>query len=273
MGAQRVLVVDDDPDYRLLVRLALAPDSRFEVVAEAGDGNAAVAAAERERPDLVLLDCILPGSDAFDVLPALRAAAPEARIVLVSGHDPADLRVASRSAGALGYLTKETPARRLPAELQALIGLVEMVEQLLIEASRRFDQDTQTPRAARRFVAQALSGWDSDEDLTDTVNLLVSELVTNAVLHAGSEVEVMVRLTATAARIEVTDASGDSIAPRDATSEEDSGRGLALVGSLAQRWGVRPAAGGGKTVWFEVQRSSGDAPVPPGRSSGDPGET
>jgi DNA-binding NarL/FixJ family response regulator len=257
MGAQRVLIVDDDPDYRLLVRLALAPDSGFEVVAEAGDGGAAVAEAERERPDLVLLDCTLPGADAFDVLPALRAAAPDARIVLVSGHDPADLRAASRSAGAVGYLTKETPARRLGAELGALVGLVEAVEQLLIEASQRFDQDAQTPRAARRFVTQALSGWGDDEDdLTDTVTLLVSELVTNAVLHAGSDVEVSVRLTPTAARIEVTDASGESIAPRDATIEEDSGRGLALVGSLAQRWGVRPAPGGGKTVWFEVSRSA-----------------
>jgi DNA-binding response OmpR family regulator len=256
MGAQRVLVVDDDPDYRLLVRLALAPDSGFEVVAEAGDGNAAVAEAERERPDLVLLDCTLPGADAFDVLPALRAAAPDARIVLVSGHDPADLRVATRSAGAVGYLTKETPARRLAAELEALVGLVEAVEQLLSEASQYFEQDAQTPRAARRFVTQALSGWDDDEgDLTDTVTLLVSELVTNAVLHAGTDVEVMVRLTATAARIEVTDASAESIAPRDATTEEDSGRGLALVGTLAQRWGVRPAAGGGKTVWFEVNRA------------------
>jgi DNA-binding response OmpR family regulator len=255
MGAQRVLVVDDDPDYRLLVRLALEPDSGFEVVAEAGDGGAAVAEAQREQPDLVLLDCTLPGADAFDTLPALRAAAPEARIVLVSGHDPADLRVASRSAGAVGYLTKETPARRLAAELDALVGLVGAVEQLLSEARQRFDQDTQTPRAARRFVTQALTGWDDEEgDLTDTVTLLVSELVTNAVIHAGSEVEVMVRLTATAARIEVTDASGRALAPRNATNDEDSGRGLALVDSLARRWGVRPADGGGKTVWFEVKR-------------------
>ena len=59
MGAQRVLVVDDDPDYRLLVRLALAPGDGFEVVAEAGDGGAAVAEAQREQPDLVLLDCTL----------------------------------------------------------------------------------------------------------------------------------------------------------------------------------------------------------------------
>ena len=91
------------PDYRLLVRLALAPGTGFEVVAEAGDGAAAVEAAERARPDVVLLDCTLPGIDAFDALPRLRTAAPEARIVLVSGHDPADLRLASRSAGAVGY--------------------------------------------------------------------------------------------------------------------------------------------------------------------------
>jgi DNA-binding NarL/FixJ family response regulator len=259
----RVLIVDDDPDYRLLVRLALAPKTGFEVVAEAGDGDAAVAEAKAAQPDLVLLDCTLPGGDAFDTLPALRKAAPDARIVLVSGHDPADLQVASRSAGAIGYLTKETPARRLASELDALVGLVEVVEQLLSEASQRFEQHAQSARAARRFVSQVLTGWDDDEgDLTDTVTLLVSELVTNAVVHAGSDVEVMVRLTSTAARIEVTDTSPESIRPRNAAADESSGRGLALVGSLARRWGVRPASGGGKTVWFEVNRPGGQGASP-----------
>src|SRR3712207_9473733 len=92
MGAQRVLVVDDDPDYRLLVRLALAPGTGFEVVAEAGDGDSAIAEAKAAHPDLVLLDCTMPGADAFDALPALRAAAPDARIVLVSGHDRSEER-------------------------------------------------------------------------------------------------------------------------------------------------------------------------------------
>ena len=71
------------------------------------------------------------------------------------------------------------------------------------------------------------------------------------------------------ARIEVTDASARAVAPRDATSEEDSGRGLALVGNLAKRWGVRPLPGGGKTVWFEVLRSPGD--TPPAFSGDTPG--
>lgn len=263
-GIQRVLVVDDDPDYRWLVRLALAPGSGFEVVAEAGDGDEAVAEAKRHQPDVVLLDCTMPGADAFDALPGLREVAPIARIVLVSGYDAADLQAASRSAGAVGYLTKETPARQLADELAALVGLVGAVEQLLTEASQRFEQDAQTPRAARRFVTQALGAVADDDDMTDTVTLLVSELVTNAVLHAGSDVEVSVRLTATAARVEVTDASPQAVAPRDAASDEDSGRGLALVGSLARRWGVRPVPGGGKTVWFEVDRAPGPGGSPPG---------
>ena len=152
---------------------------------------------------------------------------------------------ASRSAGAVGYLTKETPARRLAAELDALVGLVGAVEQLLSEASQRFEQDAQSARAARRFVSQALTGWDDDEgDLTDTVTLLVSELVTNAVLHAGSDVEVSVRLTPTAARIEVTDASAEAIAPRDAD----------------QRGGLRPRPGPGRQP-----RPAVGGPAGPGR--------
>src|ERR1044072_5186238 len=110
MNSQRVLVVDDDPDYRVLVRLALPAESGFQVVSEAGGRGAAPGGGASSQPDVVLLDCTMPGGDAFDILPALRAAAPEARIVLVSGHDPADLRLARRSGGAAGLLAQHTPA-------------------------------------------------------------------------------------------------------------------------------------------------------------------
>ena len=246
-----VLVVDDDPDFRLVMRLALAP--HFEVVAEAGDAKEAAAAASRAHPDLVLLDCSLGGTDAFDALPGIHEAAPGARVVLVSGYDPADLRLASRAAGTVGFLAKDTPARQMAAELEALVGLVDAVQAILDETSTRLGQDTASPRAARRFVTEALRSWDLDE-LSDTVTLLVSELVTNAVVHAGSEVEVLVRLTPETAWVEVTDSSEAPPAPREASVEEASGRGLALVKAMARRWGVRPRPGGGKTVWFEVER-------------------
>jgi anti-sigma regulatory factor (Ser/Thr protein kinase) len=183
----------------------------------------------------------------------LRRIAPKARLVLVSGYDPDDLRLASQAAGALGYLPKTTPARRLGTELQALVGLVDAVQSVLEEARTRFGKDSVTPRAARRFVREALEMWELD-DLVDAVTLLVSELVTNSVVHAESEVEVLVRLTPDAARVEVTDSSDTQLVPRDALDSDTSGRGLALVESVARRWGVRPGPSGGKTVWFEVER-------------------
>lgn len=250
---QRVLVVDDDPDYRLVVRLALEPHPSFSVVGEAGDGRAATESAAVLAPDLVLLDCSAP--DAFEALARLRAEAPSARVVLVSGHDPADLGLASRAAGALGFLGKATPARRLGHELEALVGLVEAVQAVLEEVSTRLARDPTSARAARRFVRDALSG-DHSDDLQDTIILLVSELVTNAVVHAGSEVEVLVRLMPGTVRVEVSDTAEAVPVPRTASEEDSSGRGLALVESLARRWGVDPAPGGGKAVWFEVDRSA-----------------
>jgi Response regulator containing a CheY-like receiver domain and an HTH DNA-binding domain len=235
--SQRVLVVDRDPDYRLVVRLALEPNPAFSVVGEADDGRGAAESAAELAPDLVLLDCSAP--DAFSGLARLRTEAPSARVVLVSGHDPTELRLASRAAGALGFLGKATPARRLGAELEALVGLVEAVQAVLEEASTRLAPDLQSARAARRFVRDALARADS-EDLKETVTLLVSELVTNAVVHGGGEVEVLVRLLPASVRVEVMDASSSAPVPRAAAEGDTSGRGLALVESLARRWGVTP---------------------------------
>jgi CheY-like chemotaxis protein len=235
----------------LLLRLALTP--RFEVVAEAADGTEAAAEASRVKPDLVLLDCSLGTADAFDALPGIREAAAGAQVVLLSGHDPADLRLASRAAGAVGFLAKETPARQMAAELEALVGLVEAVQAVLEEARTRLGRNAASPRAARRFVTEALRMWDLDE-LADSVTLLVSELVTNAIVHAGSDVEVLVRLTGETACVEVTDSSEAPPTPREAMLDETSGRGLALVEAMARRWGVRRLPDGGKTVWFEVDR-------------------
>jgi DNA-binding NarL/FixJ family response regulator len=250
--SQRVLVVDRDPDYRLVVRLALESHDSFSVVGEAGDGRGAAESAAVLAPDLILLDCSAP--DAFDGLARLRSEAPGTRVVLVSGHDPAELGLVSRAAGALGFLGKATPARRLGAELEALVGLVEAVEAVLEEVSTRLSADPASARVARRFVRDALAATDS-EDVEETVTLLVSELVTNAVIHGGGEVEVLVRLLPASVRVEVMDASATAPVPRAAADEDTSGRGLTLVESLARRWGVDPVAGGGKTVWFEVDRA------------------
>lgn len=252
----RVLLVDDDPDYRLLVRLALDAEPEFEVVGEARDGREAAAMAARTRPGLILLDCSMPGADAFDGLPELREACPDGRVILLSGYAPADLEVAARLAGALGFLPKDTPPSRLAGEVGTLSGLVGAVE-AVVQASTSLAGEPRSAGEARRFVATTLEEW-ADGPLLETVTLLTSELVTNAIVHAGSEVDVVVRLTDEAARVEVTDRSDLPPAPRVA-GEETSGRGLALVEALARRWGTRRQLTGGKTVWFEVPRA-GAAP-------------
>jgi DNA-binding NarL/FixJ family response regulator len=251
----RVLLVDDDGDYRLLVRLALQADTRYQVVAEARNGLEAVAAADLHQPEVVLLDCSMPRADAFDCLPELRRISPSSRVVLMSGHAAADVEMAAHSAGALGFLGKDILPSQFPAELAVVAGIVGAVEAVLFQASTSLSNDPRSAGDARRFVAGTLQPWELGP-LVDTVTLLTSELVTNAVVHAGTDVDVVVRLTGAIARVEVTDRSELVPTPRHSGLEADSGRGLALVQALARRWGTSRQPGGGKTVWFEVPRRS-----------------
>jgi DNA-binding NarL/FixJ family response regulator len=104
--AVRVLIVDDHAPFRTLARLLLAADG-FDVVGEAGDGAAAVAAARALRPDVVLLDVQLPGADGFAVAEALSAHPPAPAVVLVSSRSRSDYgnRVAENVAR--GFIAKD----------------------------------------------------------------------------------------------------------------------------------------------------------------------
>jgi two-component system, chemotaxis family, CheB/CheR fusion protein len=102
----RVLVVDDQVDERLVLRAMLEASGRFEVVAECEDGAEAIAEATRLQPDLVLLDLEMPGIDGLTALPALREAAPAARIVVLSGYPASRHAAEALAQGATGYLEK-----------------------------------------------------------------------------------------------------------------------------------------------------------------------
>ena len=250
----RVVVADDDADYRLLLRLALDPDPRFSVIGEASDGDELVSAVTDTRAELAIIDCDMGAGEAFEALPQLRATAPDCRLVFVSGYGDDDLQRVSRAAGAVGYLRKDTAASRLADELAALVALVDMVGEVLDVSSTRLDADPRSPGAARRFVATTLEDWGAG-NLTEVVTLLVSELVTNSVVHAASEVDVLVQLTPEVARVEVSDRSEGAPVVRDPYEDDESGRGLGIVESVSRAWGVRPRSGGGKTIWFEVARN------------------
>ena len=108
-----------------------------------------------------------------------------------------------------------------------------------------------SPAQARGFICDSLERWGA-HDLTELARLLVSELVTNAVFHAHSSVEVRARLERDRVRIEVRDDDPNPPAPRHAEPWEATGRGLFLVDELARRWGAHPAEPRGKVVWFEL---------------------
>jgi serine phosphatase RsbU (regulator of sigma subunit)/anti-sigma regulatory factor (Ser/Thr protein kinase) len=100
---------------------------------------------------------------------------------------------------------------------------------------------------ARQFTAAQLETWELAA-VADTCLLLVSEMVTNALVHAGGPAALELRRVEDGVRMSVTDGRSDQPEPRSGDVDELGGRGLLLVEALAHSWGVEPA-GAGKTVW------------------------
>jgi len=109
--------------------------------------------------------------------------------------------------------------------------------------------------AARRYVREVLQSQRVDEKVTGVVELLTSEIVTNALLHAHGGGELALTVTGDTIRVEVDDPSGLQPIRQCAGRDALGGRGLAIVAALARGWGVEPKRQG-KRVWFEVDRPS-----------------
>ena len=243
--------MDDVEDVRALLAAALRQDGRFDVVGSASDAAGAVELVRERAPDLLLLDLAMPGGDGLTALPRIRAEAPGTRVVMVSGFPSGRLEALTTASGAVGYVQKGLSIHSVVDDVVRVWELLDNIEQVL-RRSASLPQELSSSAAARRFVEDTLQRWDH-EHLLDTVNLLVSELVTNVVVHARSEAEVAVLLTPEVLRVEVSDESSAPPTPRDADDDATSGRGMALIDMLATAWGVTQRAVG-KTIWFEVPR-------------------
>jgi DNA-binding response OmpR family regulator len=106
----RVVIVDDTDDIRLLLRLQLVRDARFEVVGEGADGEEAITLAETVQPDLVILDRQMPKLDGVKAIPEIRRVAPDAAIVLYTAQSDPTTYEAAIDAGALEVLGKAGPS-------------------------------------------------------------------------------------------------------------------------------------------------------------------
>ncbi|MDQ3106674.1 MAG: response regulator transcription factor [Actinomycetota bacterium] len=106
-GLRRVLLVDDNADIRLLVRIGLEANGGFSIVGEACDGEEAVRALEVGCPDAILLDLAMPVMDGFEALPLLQQRCPAARIVVFSASDPSSAKARLAAAGDVAFLRKD----------------------------------------------------------------------------------------------------------------------------------------------------------------------
>jgi DNA-binding NarL/FixJ family response regulator len=115
-----VLVVDDHPIVRQGLVAYLGTRDDITVVGEAADGHGAVAAAARLRPDVVLLDVVMPRMDGVEATRRLRELVPDTRVLVLTSFAAEDQVVDAVRAGAAGYLLKDVE----PADIAAAIGAV-----------------------------------------------------------------------------------------------------------------------------------------------------
>ncbi|MGH9035349.1 MAG: response regulator [Acidimicrobiia bacterium] len=170
----RILVVDDHPVVRQGLRAFLDTRDGMVVVGEAGDGEAAVTEAARLRPDVTLMDLLMPGIGGLEAIGRIRAADPAARILVLTSFSSADQVVPAVRAGAAGYLLKDAS----PEEVEAAVRAVHRGEARL---------DPQVTAAVMAEVAQPAAGPDQTALATLTprereVLALLARGLTNAQL-------------------------------------------------------------------------------------------
>ena len=118
IAAPRVLIVDDQPEFRELAREILECDTRLDVVGEAPEAFAAMALVEDLRPDVVLIDFDMPVMNGLEAIERIRDRFPAVRTVLVSIHEETEYRALALKAGAIDFINKrELSAQRVRTAL------------------------------------------------------------------------------------------------------------------------------------------------------------
>jgi DNA-binding NarL/FixJ family response regulator len=243
----RTVLVDDVADLRDMLRTLLLRDGRFTVVGEGADGSDALRLVGELQPEIVVLDIAMPGVDGITVLPDLRAACPACRIVMLSGYSADEMERRSIERGAVGYIDKADDPTTFPARLHALAAVLDTVQHVLDET---YAASLDSPRSARAALKAALE-TKVDPSAMDVIELLTTELVTNAIRHAHSNARVAASLVGGRIRVSVSDDGPGLPTVKEAAQDDESGRGLSLVETMALDWGIEPLPVG-KTVWFET---------------------
>ena len=145
-GPIRVLIVDDDPLVRSGLTMMLGGAAGLEVVGEAADGSEVLAALDRHRPDVVLMDLRMPKVDGIAALELVRGQPQPPAVLVLTTFDTDDQVLRALRRGAAGFLVKDTP----PAEIVRAIELVAAGESML------------SPTVTRRLIDRLAGDQDAD---------------------------------------------------------------------------------------------------------------
>ena len=115
----RVVVADDAKGVRDLLSVVLALEDDLEVVGEASDGNQAVDVVRQRQPDVLVLDVSMPHADGLSVIDDVRAAAPDTKVIVYTGHDDDDVRREAAQGGAV-VVTKDGQLDDLVRQIRLL---------------------------------------------------------------------------------------------------------------------------------------------------------
>ena len=121
-------------------------------------------------------------------------------------------------------------------------------------ARSRFDTSRESIRAARTFATRVIG--DAPVEVRESVAVMVSELSTNALVHAASCFDVVVDLSDSAVTVAVTDWGEGAPELQSPDSTEPHGRGLRIVEALADEWGITSTSDEAKTIWFRLSLRS-----------------
>ena len=194
----RILIVDDHSVVREGLRIFLGRDSELEIVGEAADGAEAIEKARRLRPDVVLMDLLIPVIDGISATSIIRRESPETRVIALTSVVDSALITGSIRAGAVGYLLKDAQANELRTVIKAVAaGQVQFSPQvssyLLRELQEPVKPTTLTDREAQ--VLSLLAQGKSNKEIASYLQI-AEDTVKSHIRHILTKLGVQSRTQA-----------------------------------------------------------------------------
>ena len=157
MNAIRVLIADDHPIVREGLRTLLSSESGVNLVGEAADGAEAVAKAQDLKPDVILMDLIMPVKDGLDAISEIKREDPDVSILVLTSFAEEDKVFPAIRAGALGYLLKDTsPQQVLQAIYDVYRGESSLHPSIALQLIREINQPSDLPPASDPLTQREL---------------------------------------------------------------------------------------------------------------------